>query len=91
MPVSCQFLDARSTCVTHNGGRRVEARIEKRGESPFGGSADGDTLTVQVFAQAVVQLCQTSQLEIGHGLTGPPDLRWVAHLTGCVLRHLVGG
>ena len=57
---------------------------------PLGSSADRDTFALKVLTQAVVQLCQTPQLEVGHRLPGLLDLRRVADIAGCVLRHLGG-
>lgn len=56
---------------------------------PLGSSAHGNTLSVQVLTQTAVEFGQTAQLEVGHGLLGLLDLRWVADLARCVLRHLV--
>ena len=43
---------------------------------------------VEVLAQAVVELRQAPQLEVGHGLARLLDLRRIADIAGCVLRHV---
>lgn len=57
---------------------------------PLGGGADGNALAIEVLPQAVVELRQTPQLEVGHGLPGPPDLRRVTDVARGVLGHLCG-
>lgn len=47
---------------------------------PFGSCADGNALTLEIFAQTVVKLCQPPQLQVGHGLFRFLDLRGIADI-----------
>ena len=54
---------------------------------PFACLADGDTFSLQVFTEAVVELSQATQLQVCHALLVLLDLSRVADITGSVLRH----
>lgn len=64
----------------------LAARQER---SPLRSVANRDSFPLKVFAQAVVELGQSPQLQIGHRLLVLLNLRRVADIARGVLRHRV--
>lgn len=64
------------------------------GNDALAGLADGNSFPLEILAQSAVELCQSTQLQICHALLVLLDLRRVADVSACVLRHFgrqVGG
>lgn len=67
-----------------------EAKVSQS-SLPLGRLAHGDAFPLEVFAQAVVELGQSAELEVGHALLGLLDLRRVADIARRVGGHVDGG